>query len=177
MSAGRSDARAPDLLARDALVERQGKGARYDAPNAPDQDLLHARRGAAFFARKLNDLTNDELQQASGVKGWSRAQLIADISYSARILALSLENLRNGNNQQDTDWLPDLALAATLPSQAIRSLYIHSDVHLNVEFRDLREENWEMVFSHGPYVGIAVRSAPALRAKALWLGAQNLVAV
>lgn len=50
-----------DLAAREALKARQGKGARYDAPNAPAEDLLLARRGTAHFARKLMELPDAEL--------------------------------------------------------------------------------------------------------------------
>jgi maleylpyruvate isomerase len=163
-----------EQVAREALIKRQGSGARYDAANAPANDLLLARRGAAYFARKLNELTDEELRLPSAVPGWSRALLIADVSYQARILAMSLERLRSGNTEQEPLWLPDLALAATPPARAIRSLYIHSDIHLNVEFRDLTEENWEMTLFEGPYAGKRVRDTPALRSNAIWLGGYNL---
>jgi maleylpyruvate isomerase len=159
---------------RDALIKRQGSGARYDAANAPANDLLRARRGAAYFARKLNELSDDDLRRPSAIPGWSRAFLIADISYQARVLATSLEHLRQGIIQKDADPTPDLTLAATLPARAIRSLYIHSDVHLNVEFRDLRDADWEMVLPVGLHAGTKVRDLPALRAKTIWLGAVNL---
>jgi maleylpyruvate isomerase len=58
--------------ARALLRERQGAGARYDSPIAPARDLLWARRGTAYFARKLNELSDSELDAPSRVAGWSR---------------------------------------------------------------------------------------------------------
>ena len=52
-----------------ALRQRQGAGARYDAPNAPHDDLLLARRGAAYFARQLNRLDDTALDAPSLVQG------------------------------------------------------------------------------------------------------------
>lgn len=171
MSTTQSGLSQSDLAARNALIARQGKGARYDAPNAPAGDLLLARRGAAFFARKLNELTDEELNGPSRIEGWTRAQLIADISYRARSMATSLTHVRDGLSQEENPITPDLALAATLPAQALRHLYTHSDVHLNVEFRDLRDENWGQFVVSAEGKNIEINSMPYLRAYTVWHGA------
>ncbi|MGB0411134.1 MAG: maleylpyruvate isomerase N-terminal domain-containing protein, partial [Pikeienuella sp.] len=78
---------AEETAAREALRARQGKGARYDAPNAPHDDLLLARRGAAYFARKLAELNDADLNAPSLRAGWSRRHLIAHTGYHARAFA------------------------------------------------------------------------------------------
>jgi hypothetical protein len=35
-------------------------------------------------------------------------------------------------------------MTVTLPARALRFLYTHSDIHLNVEFRDLSSSQWDM---------------------------------
>jgi len=163
-----------DQVARAASILRQGKGARYDASNAPVADLLLARRGAAYFARQLNNLTNSEIYGASRVAGWTRAELISDISYSARDMATLIAQVRSGHANEEPNPKSDLKLAATLPAQALRYLFTHTDIHLNVEFRDLNNEAWELQLSQGSSPILPIRQIPSLRAKTLWLGAYNL---
>ncbi|MCE7029422.1 maleylpyruvate isomerase N-terminal domain-containing protein [Jiella avicenniae] len=163
-----------DAAAREALRARQGEGARYDAPNAPAEELLLARRGAAFFARKINELKDADFAAPSLRAGMSRPRLIAHVSYRARALALALKGLREGLTDEEAEWRPDAAFAATLPVRAIRHLYYHSDVHLNVEFRDCRPEDWDggQIVLDGET--FAVRATPLLRARDVWGAAVDL---
>ena len=159
---------------REALRRRQGKGARYDAETAPAEDLLLARRGAAYFARMLNELSDRAFDAPSLRDGWTRRHLVAYVSHRARALALALKGMREGLTREEAGWRPDIELAATLPVAALRHLYTHSDVHLNVEFRDLTGEHWEgeVVLPDG--VRLPVRETPMLRARDVWLGAVDL---
>ena len=163
-----------DQAAREGLRARQGQGARYDAHNAPVDELLLARRGAAFFARKVNELDDRDFAVPSRRQGMSRAHLVAHVSYRARSLALAVKGIREGLTEEEAAWRPDAALAATLPVRAIRHLNYHSDVHLNVEFRDLQPEHWdgeEIVFDGET---LAVRATPLLRARDVWMAALDL---
>ena len=132
----------PDILARALLRERQGVGARYDAPTAPAADLLLARRGTAYFARQLNGLTDAELTGPSGIAGWARSRIVVGVAFQARWLARLAAAARLDLEVEtivDPElFLEDIELAATLPAHALRYLFQHSGVHLNVEWRDLR---------------------------------------
>ena len=48
--------------------------------------LLLVRRGTAFWSRKVNELTDDELDGPSLLPGWSRRHVIAHVGYNARAL-------------------------------------------------------------------------------------------
>lgn len=159
--------------ARTALRERQGAGARYDAESAPHEDLLMARRGAAFFARKLGELADADFALPARRDGWSRALVVTDVSYRARVMAIALKGLREGLTDEEAEWRPDLDLAATLPVRALRTLYEHSDVHLNVEFRDLSDAHWQGTVDLSGHC-VPVRTLPRLRAQAVWQGAVAL---
>lgn len=174
MCSAHSEEHQSDLDARNLLVARQGKGARYDAPNAPFDDLLLTRRGAAYFARKLNELNDSDMNGPSRIVGWTRAQLIADISYHARSMAVLLERVRNGLPNERAVLKTDIKLAATLPAQALRHLYTHTNIHLNVEFRDIETENWNGSIICGEGTLISIMSLPLLRAKVIWKGAVDL---
>lgn len=164
--------------ARAWLRERQGAGARYDSPAAPAEELLWARRGTAYFGRKLNELTDRDLDQASLVPGWSRRHVIAHIGYQARFLARLVEAARKGLAEEvvaeHDAQVEDIDLAATLPPHALRFLFKHSEVHLNVEWRDLSDAGWSANVRalNGSFVQI--RSTPRLRAIEIWSGAINL---
>lgn len=151
--------------ARQALIERQGKGARYDAPGAPAADLLKARRLTAQMARLLNDTTDAALYRAGQP---SLAWRIGLLSLEARRMGEAIAAHRAG--QGVASLVPDPAevdFAAHLPPRALRHLFDHTRIHLNVEWREMSDADWaaRMVPGGGPPVALA--DLPRLRAEAL----------
>lgn len=161
----------PQATDADPLRARLGKGARFDAPGAPAQALRLARHGMAFFARQLNALSDEDLARPSRVAGWSRAHVVAAVSIAAREQALLLTALRGQPLEDEFDWQPDVDFAATLPARALRHLYDHAHVHLNVEWRDLASDGWARALPEG--AGTAA-DLPARHAAQLWWGAMAL---
>lgn len=163
--------------ARAALKARQGEGARYDAPSAPADDLLLARRGTAYFARYLNNLTDAELFGPSERPGVSRAYIVAEVSYAARHQAMALGALGApagpGMDVEDPAF-PALDLAATLPARALRFLFHHSEVHLNVCWRDLADADWDRKVVLPDGRSLEARALPLIRARQVWTGAVDL---
>lgn len=162
-----------DKAARDALRARQGPGARHDSADAPADDLLLARRATAFFARKLDELEDTALKlPAVGPVRWTRAHVVAATGYHARRMALALEALcpaHSGSRAEaHPDALPSLDLAATLPAHALRHLFQHSAIHLDVCWRDLPGKAWDRTIADDEDGRIAVRDLPRRRATALW---------
>ncbi|MCA8880851.1 MAG: maleylpyruvate isomerase N-terminal domain-containing protein [Rhodobacteraceae bacterium] len=164
--------------ARAALRVRQGGGARYDAPSAPAGDLALARRGTAYFARLLNDLSDADLWFPSARTGWTRRHLIAHVGYHARALARVVEGARTGEPQplylSDAARAAEIALGATLPARALRHLVQHAAIHLNVEWRDLTDADWRKILPDGAGGTIAVARTPWLRAHEVWSAALDL---
>lgn len=164
--------------AAEELRQRQGKGARYDDPAAPAATLSWARRGTAYFARQLNTLTDAELDEPSLLPGWTRQHVIAHIGYNARALARLVEWARTGvehrmyASQEQRD--REIAVGSTLPTRALRFLFLHSEVHLNVEWRDLRGAEWdrEVVTFQGRTV--SVQETAWMRAREVWVHAVDL---
>lgn len=164
--------------ARESLRARQGSGARYDSPNAPAKELDWARRGTAYFARKLNELNDDELREPSLLSDWTRAELIAHVGYNARALTRLMEWARTGvetpmyatTRQRNVEIL----LGGTLPARALRNLFAHSEVHLNVEWRDLTDDQWdnEVVTAQGRTV--PARETAWMRTREVWVHAVDL---
>lgn len=155
-----------ERAARDALRARQGAGARYDAASAPHDDLLLVRRGTANFARKLNRLPDGTLYDPSLEAGWTRAHFVANVCYQARALTRLAEWARTGIEQamySSADARDaEIALGATLPAHALRNLFLHSSVHLDVEWRDLEDTAWDRTVRLLDGSEVPVRSTPKL---------------
>lgn len=154
--------------------------ARHDQTTDPDilQALLDARRGTAFFARKLNELSDTELDGASLLPGWTRRHVVAHIGYNARAIARLVEWAATG---VETPMYASMAVrdheidfGATLSPIALRNLFDHSAVQLSVEWRDLPEDAWKHQVRT-----IQGREVPAsetvwMRSREVWVHAVDL---
>ncbi|WP_427169819.1 maleylpyruvate isomerase family mycothiol-dependent enzyme [Arthrobacter sp. 92] len=154
--------------------------ARHDRTTDPRllAALLQARRGTAFFARKLNELTDAELDGDSLLPGWTRRHIAAHIGYNARAIARLVEWAATG---VETPMYPsteardhEIDFGATLSPIALRHLFDHSAVHLNVEWRDLPEDAW-----HHKVKTAQGRIVPAgetvwMRTREVWVHAVDL---
>ncbi|MCW5721072.1 MAG: maleylpyruvate isomerase N-terminal domain-containing protein [Devosia sp.] len=159
--------------AREALRLRQGAGARDDAPEAPARDLMLARSGTAYFARKLNELSNEELYEPSAIEGWTRAHVICDIAYQARGISRQLEAVTAGQpapvmHDSAEALAAEIDLGATLPPRAIRHLFDHAAIHLNVVWRDLPGPGWAVLAPGEDGRQRALSATPLERARHLW---------
>lgn len=164
--------------ARAALRQRQGAGARYDAERAPAVELDWARRGTAYFARLLNGLRDADLDAPSRLDGLSRRHVIAHVGYHARKLSDIVSWARQGEGEPMPDSLlldaGNVAARATQPARALRNLFAHAGVHLNVEWRDLDDADWDGTVIDTEDRSLAVRDTPWLRARTVWLRAVDL---
>jgi len=171
-----SEPGAEERLAR--LRNRQGPGARYDSPGAPARDLLWVRRGTAYFARKLNELSDNALDAPSSIPRWSRRHVIAYIGYHARSFARLAEATRNGARREvlvePEHPIEDVAFGATLPAHALRYLFRHSEAHLNVAWRDLTQVEWQASVWTLNRELVPMFRTPWLRAREIWLSAIDL---
>lgn len=165
--------------ARETLRAKQGAGARYDAPEAPARELALARSGTAYFARKVNELSDAALYDPSAVPGRTRAHVICAVAYQARALARQATAAAAGTAippMRDEAWaeLEDLDLGATLPPRALRHLVDHSAVHLDVVWRDLPGPGWDKLAPDAAGHPRPIRDCATERARMLWRGAIDL---
>ena len=153
---------------------------RYDKVSDPaiQASLLLARRGQAYFSRKLNELPDHEFDRPSLLSGWSRAHVVAHVGYNARSVARLVEWARTGVENpaytSDSQRQEEIDFGSTLPVQALRHLSDHAAIHLSVEWRDLEPEAWfnEVTTAQG-------RVVPAtetlwIRTREVWIHAVDL---
>ncbi|MDO1582646.1 maleylpyruvate isomerase N-terminal domain-containing protein [Rhizobium oryzicola] len=164
--------------ARRVLRDRQGGGARYDAPTAPATELQWARLGTAYFARLLNGLSDDALDEPSTVEGFSRRRLVALVCYQARLLGELVAWGRSGRTEpfprEATVTVNELDFGIIQPSRALRNLFEHTAIHLNVEWRDMSDADWQRAVRDAAGHEIRLGQTPLLRARTIWSAALAL---
>jgi len=142
------------------------------------QDLLDARRGTAFFARKLNELSDAELDGASLLPGWTRRHIAAHIGYNARAIARLVEWAATGVETpmyaSTTIRNHEIDLGATLSPVALRNLFDHSAVHLSVEWRDLENSAWSHEVRTAQGRVVPVSETAWMRSREVWVHAVDL---
>ncbi|SOD63329.1 maleylpyruvate isomerase [Streptomyces zhaozhouensis] len=164
--------------AREELRRRQGAGLREDAPGAPAAELALARLGTAFFARRLALLDDAELAGPSLLPGWSRAALVAHVGYNARALTRLVAWAETGVETpmyaSPEQRAREIERGASQPPRALRALFAHSEVHLNVAWRDLPSAAWdaEVVTAQGRTV--PARETAWMRTREVWVHAVDL---
>lgn len=165
--------------ARRALFARQGGGARYDAPEAPADMLMLARTGTAYFARFLSLVPDRALYAALGNEAVSAAHVVCAVSYQARAIARQAEAITAGEPPppfyDSAEALKAMIdLGATLPARALRHLFDHSAVHLNVVWRDLPGGGWKVLAAGADGVAKPFSQSVRDRACFIWSAAFTL---
>jgi maleylpyruvate isomerase len=140
--------------------------------------LLQARRGTAFFARKLNELSDAELDEESLLPGWTRRHIAAHVGYNARAIARLIEWAATG---VETPMYPspgarndEISFGATLSPIALRNLFDHSAVHLSVEWRDLPAQAWEREVRTAQGRLVPASETIWMRSREVWVHAVDL---
>ncbi|MBB5790073.1 maleylpyruvate isomerase family mycothiol-dependent enzyme [Jiangella mangrovi] len=141
-------------------------------------DLLLARRGTAYFLRKLKELPDDALGEPSLLPGWTRAHVVAHVGYNARALSRLVTWAATG---VETPMYPspsarahEIEFGATLTPNALRNLAEHSAVHLNVEWRDLPPDRWAATVRTAQGREVPAAETAWMRAREVWLHAVDL---
>ena len=154
--------------------------ARHDQVTDPTlaAALLTARRGTAYFTRKLAELSDDDFTGPSLLPGWTRAHVIAHVGYNARALTRLLEWASTGvetpmySTAEQRAW--EIESGATLKPIALRHLIAHSTVHLNVEWRDLPEPAWQAQVRTAQGRIVPASETVWMRTREVWIHAIDL---
>ncbi|WP_248760845.1 maleylpyruvate isomerase family mycothiol-dependent enzyme [Pseudarthrobacter sp. SSS035] len=154
--------------------------ARTDQTTDPrlQEDLLQARRGTAFFARKLNELTDAELDGGTRLAGWTRRHVVAHVGYNARALARLIEWAATGVEtpmySSPEARNEEINFGAMLSPIALRHLFDHSAVHLNVEWRDLPAPAWQHEVRTAQGRVVPATETVWMRIREVWIHAVDL---
>ncbi|WP_415857035.1 maleylpyruvate isomerase family mycothiol-dependent enzyme, partial [Sinomonas sp. G460-2] len=154
--------------------------ARYDLVEDAEvrAGLLTARRGTAFFARKLSELSYGDLDGPSLLPGWTRRHVIAHVGYNARAVARLVEWAATGVEtpmySSPAARNAEIEFGATLPPVALQNLFDHSAIHLSVEWRDLPADRWDFEVRTAQGRLVPVAETVWMRTREVWLHAVDL---
>jgi maleylpyruvate isomerase len=140
--------------------------------------LLLMRRGQAYWARELAELSDEAFDEPSLLPGWTRRHLVAHVGFNARAVARLVEWARTGIETpmytSDTQRAEEIEFGATLPVEALRHLAAHAAVHLDVEWRDLPEEAWSHEVRTAQGRLVPASETVWIRTREVWIHAIDL---
>ncbi len=154
--------------------------ARHDQVDDPAlaATLLVARRGTAYFSRKLAELPDADFAGPSLLPGWTRAHVIAHVAYNARALTRLLEWAATGVETPMYDnaeqRVQEITSGSSLKPIALRHLVEHSNVHLNVEWRDLPADRWAAKVRTAQGRIVPVSETAWMRTREVWIHAVDI---
>lgn len=145
---------------------------------ALEAELSTARLGTAFFGRILDQLSDAELDGDSLLPGWTRRYVVAHIAYNARALVRLIEWAGTGvetpmyasADARDSE----IASGAALCAFALRNLYDHSAIHLNAEWRDLRDAHWSRLVRTSQGRVVPATETVWMRTREVWVHGVDL---
>nr|WP_271209099.1 maleylpyruvate isomerase family mycothiol-dependent enzyme [Rhodococcus wratislaviensis]GLK33551.1 maleylpyruvate isomerase [Rhodococcus wratislaviensis] len=140
--------------------------------------LLIARRGTAYFAQRLSELTDDDLAGATLLTGWSRKHLVAHVGYNAGALCRLLEWAATGvetpmyaSTEQRGREIDE---GATLSAAALRNLYTHTVARLDEKWRNLASSAWSAEVRTAQGRTVPVCETAWMRTREVWIHAVDL---
>lgn len=154
--------------------------ARSDLTTSPEvqAELLAVRRATAYLSRKVSEIQDGELGAASRLDGWSRAHVVAHLGYNARALCRLVEWANTGvetpmyRSGEHRNY--EIEMGATLQPHALRHLFDHSAVSLNVEWRDTPDDAWGATVMTATGREVQLTETLWMRLRELWLHAIDL---
>src|SRR5829696_6217665 len=140
--------------------------------------LLLARRGTAFFAHRLAELTDDELDSDTLLNGWTRRHLLAHVGYNAAALcrlldwaATGVETPMYGSTEQRNEEIKE---GATLSAAALRNLFDHTVARLDEKWRHLPPSAWDAEVRTAQGRTVPASETVWMRTREVWIHAVDL---
>ncbi|HZG99318.1 MAG TPA: maleylpyruvate isomerase family mycothiol-dependent enzyme [Nocardioidaceae bacterium] len=140
--------------------------------------LLLARHGQAYYARRLDDLADDELDAESLLPGWSRRTLAAHVGLNARALCNLTTWARTGvetpmyssTEQRERD----IEVTSARPVADIRDLNRRAANDLDQQWRDLPRSAWRQQVRTAQGRLVPASETVWMRTREVWLHAVDL---
>ncbi|PBC36046.1 maleylpyruvate isomerase [Rhodococcus sp. ACPA4] len=140
--------------------------------------LLIVRRGTSYFAQRLSELTDAELDKPSLLSGWTRRHLVAHIGYNAAALCRLMDWAASGIETpmyESTDQRGrEIEEGATLSPAAIRNLFDHNVARLDEKWRNLPVSAWEAEVRTAQGRTVPASETVWMRTREVWIHAVDL---
>jgi maleylpyruvate isomerase len=140
--------------------------------------LLIARRGTSYFAQRLAELSDDDLDGETHLSGWSRRHLLAHVGYNAaalcRLLDWAASGVQTPMYASAEQRGREIAEGATLPAAALRNLFDHTVARLDEKWRTLPASAWEAQVRTAQGRMVPASETAWMRTREVWIHAVDL---
>ncbi|WP_327093661.1 maleylpyruvate isomerase family mycothiol-dependent enzyme [Nocardia vinacea] len=140
--------------------------------------LLLARRGTAYFAQRIAELSDTDFDSGTLLAAWTRRHLIAHVGYNAaalcRLLDWAATGIETPMYASAGQRAGEIDEGATLSPAALRNLFHHTAARLDEKWRHLPESAWtaEVRTAQGRVVPAA--ETVWMRVREVWIHAVDL---
>ena len=154
--------------------------ARQDLTADPvlEAELATARLGTAFFGRKLDELSDAELDGDSLLPEWTRRHVVAHIGYNARAIARLIEWAGTGVEtpmyESPEARNDEIAHGVTLVPLELRDLYNLSAMQLNEAWRELPDMSWSHLVKAAQGRIVPASETVWMRTREVWVHGVDL---
>jgi maleylpyruvate isomerase len=140
--------------------------------------LLVAWRGTAYFAQRLAELTDDDLDRDTLLTGWTRRHLLAHVGYNAAALCRLLDWAATGVEtpmyESPQARAREIEEGATLSAAALRNLFDHTVARLDEKWRHLPDAAWQAQVRTAQGRVVPAAETVWMRCREVWIHAVDL---
>ncbi|BBY30338.1 maleylpyruvate isomerase family mycothiol-dependent enzyme [Mycolicibacterium sediminis] len=149
----------------------------FDALELSERVLI-ARRGTAYLAQRIAELTDADFGGGTLLDGWTRRHLVAHAAYNAVALCRLLDWATTG---EETPMYTsaeqrhrEIAEGATLNAGALRNLFAHSCARLDEKWRHLPGAAWRETVRTAQGRQVPAEETVWMRTREVWVHAVDL---
>ena len=140
--------------------------------------LLIARRGTAYFAQRLADLSDRDLDADSLLPGWSRRHLVAHVGYNAAALCRLMDWASTGTETpmyaSADQRAREIDEGSSLNAGALRNLFDHTVARLDAKWRHLPPAAWSTQVRTAQGRVVPATETVWMRTREVWIHAVDL---
>jgi maleylpyruvate isomerase len=140
--------------------------------------LLIARRGTAYFAQLLAELSDNDFGGDTLLPGWSRSHLVAHVGYNAAALCRLMDWAATGFESPMYESVEqrsrEISEGATLSPAALRNLFDHTVARLDEKWRHLPESTWSAQVRTAQGRLVPASETAWMRTREVWMHAVDL---
>ncbi|MET0451928.1 MAG: maleylpyruvate isomerase family mycothiol-dependent enzyme [Mycobacterium sp.] len=149
----------------------------FDALDLSER-LLIARRGTAYLAQRVAELTDSDFDGDTLLDGWTRRHLVAHAAYNAVALCRLLDWAATGEETpmyaSTEHRAREIAEGATLNAGALRNLFAHSCARLDEKWRHLPSAAWLETVRTAQGRQVPAEETVWMRTREVWIHAVDL---
>ena len=140
--------------------------------------LLIARRGTAYFAQRLAELSDDDFGGDTLLPGWSRRHLVAHVGYNAaalcRLIDWAVTGVETPMYESVEQRGREISEGATLDPAALRNLFDHTVARLDEKWRNLPASAWSAQVRTAQGRLVPASETAWMRTREVWIHAVDL---